>query len=186
MPIGYPDTASIVRWFDRWSRGKNFEERDALDLHSLTQERRDMGGVAWWRKMWQEHTPETHHIGRMVQWTHQRPQWAPYEVTGVEMNRACTKVVAVILADVNNCRWRAAIADVSVRPPAREQCAASEADWYVNVVFERPGDFGPETDTNDAYFKGDKPSLADRDALVPFQCKKIESNVSRCGGAANE
>jgi hypothetical protein len=73
-----------------------------------------------------------------------------------------------------------------------EKCPASEAEWYVTVTYGRTlcedhGDrcrlatcerlYGTEMGDNDAYFKGFRPTLADRDAMVPDGHYRLASKV---------
>jgi hypothetical protein len=77
----------------------------------------------------------------------------------------------------------------------REQCVASEADWYVEVIFGKTycpclgrckpelrdnheRQYGTETDSNYSYFKGgQRPTLAEINTLVPNGYYRIESTV---------
>ncbi|MFL4491705.1 hypothetical protein ACJ6WD_10690 [Streptomyces sp. VTCC 41912] len=79
----------------------------------------------------------------------------------------------------------------------REQCAPSEADWYVEVIYGKTfcdehgfkcrrdaceRRYGTETDYNYGYFKGvERPSIQDRDSLVPDGYVRRESTVKPCG-----
>jgi hypothetical protein len=76
----------------------------------------------------------------------------------------------------------------------RTICAPSEADWYVEVIYgktfcghkncrrdECARQHGTETDYNYDYFKGEeRPTLAERDAMVPDGYVRLESTVKRC------
>lgn len=75
----------------------------------------------------------------------------------------------------------------------REQCAPAESDWYVEVIYGKTfcehkncrrdacaRQYGTETDYNYGYFKGEeRPSIPDRDALVPDGYVRLESTVTR-------
>jgi hypothetical protein len=79
----------------------------------------------------------------------------------------------------------------------REQCSPSEADWYVEVIYGRTlcphtlyegktcrtcdeHNYGTETDYNYGFFKGDRPTLADRASMIPEGFYRMESTVKPC------
>lgn len=76
----------------------------------------------------------------------------------------------------------------------RATCHPHEADWYVDIVIGQTfcphgttctrklcaRQHGTETSSVDGWFMGERPTVADRDALVPKGWSRIESKVQRC------
>ena len=60
-----------------------------------------------------------------------------------------------------------------------ERCAPSEADWYVEVVYDLPA--GGACDYSYDYFKGEKPTRAfARQQLVPAGNVLLECTIRKC------
>lgn len=62
----------------------------------------------------------------------------------------------------------------------RATCDPSEADWYVEVTVGRDTPGGTDTTYSDGYFKGDRPTAADVNTLIPDGYRKISASVRRC------
>lgn len=90
--------------------------------------------------------------------------------------------------------------------PAREQCAPSDADWSVNLVYgmtfcpetaageactdrddpEHDRQYGTETNYNYGHFKGDRPDADDVASLLPEGFYEIERTIKRCPNPGDE
>lgn len=77
---------------------------------------------------------------------------------------------------------------------ASKVCPPSEAQWYVEMVIgqtfcphgttcrnkECARIYGTDTSSAYEYFKGPRPTIADRDALLPPGWSRLESTVTAC------
>lgn len=75
-----------------------------------------------------------------------------------------------------------------------EQCTPCEADWHVELVIGQTfcphgttclrkrcaEQYGTATESADGWFKGDRPTIKDRDALLPEGWSRLESAVRPC------
>lgn len=78
-------------------------------------------------------------------------------------------------------------------------CDPHEADWHAEVIIGQTfcphgttctrkacaHEYGTATSTIDGWFTGERPSVADRDALVPAGWSRIESVVKPCHDKEN-
>ncbi len=77
----------------------------------------------------------------------------------------------------------------------RTQCSPNEADWHVSMVIGKTfcyshgtmcrrdtceRESGTATSEFDAWFKGERPTVKDRNALVPEGWYRLESEVRLC------